>query len=242
MRRRCDREARDLLGGLFESGLGSFVETVPEVAQVEALVEALCRLDPGMEPVLPSLPGLAGHGAEDLGQIVAAAAAIAQRRWQRGELDFDGGVALFVGLERLLRFEGRKDRFGGGRVLLLVPEGEAHLLGPRLVRRELVAAGCDVTLEIGATPERWIGQVAAEAYDVVGLSFGHDELLAEARDWIDGIRAASCHAGVSIMVGGAALTAAQEAYRFLGADLVTCDLAVATSFLKGGRARPGKAN
>ena len=241
MRSRCDREARDLLGGLFESGLGSFVESVPGEAQVEALVEVLCRLEPGMQQDLSRVPGL-GLGGEDLGQIVAAAAAIAQRRWQRGELDFDGGVALFVGLERLLRFEGRKDRFGGGRVLLLVPEGEEHLLGPRLVRRELVAAGCDVTLEIGATPERWLGHVATEVFDVVGLSFGHDELLAEARDWIDGIRAASCHAGVSIMVGGAALTAAQEAYRFLGADLVTCDLAVATSFLKGGRVRPGKAN
>lgn len=241
MRSRCDREARDLLGGLFESGLGSFVESAPGEAQVEALVEVLCRLEPGMQQDLSGISGL-GRDGEDLGQIVAAAAAIAQRRWQRGELDFDGGVALFVGLERLLRFEGRKDRFGGGRVLLLVPEGEEHLLGPRLVRRELVAAGCDVTLEIGATPERWLGHVATEVFDVVGLSFGHDELLAEARDWIDGIRAASCHAGVSIMVGGAALTAAQEAYRFLGADLVTCDLAVATSFLKGGRVRPGKAN
>ena len=45
MRSRCDREARDLLGGLFESGLGSFVESVPGEAQVEALVEVLCRLE-----------------------------------------------------------------------------------------------------------------------------------------------------------------------------------------------------
>lgn len=214
----------------------------PDRDLAERLVESLIQL----EPVdLAGLDIAALRRSGEVGALVATATSVAQRRWRNGGLTVEEGAALFAGLDRLLR-DAEPGRTGGGRgsgrVLLLVPEGEQHLLGPRLLRREFSVAGAEPELVIGQPVQAWLDRVATEAFDVVGLSIGHDELLAEVQDWIQRIRLASCNAGVRIMVGGAALTGAEGAYRFLAADLVTNDIAVALSFVERARRRPERAH
>ena len=238
-RSRCDREAFDIIDGLFGSGLLSLEGGMADTAAAESLLAVLG--DPDAGHVLTSLP----RGKLEVGQLVAATAALAQLRWQEGRLGFEQGVALFAGLERLLRqAEGVSPAVAGlrGRVLVVVPEGAGHLLGPRLLRRELGLAGVDAVLAAGEPVEGWLDRVAGAPFDVVGLSIGHDALLAEAAEWIARIRLASCHAGVRVMVGGAALTAARGAYGFLGADIVTNDIAAALSFVERAGRRPERAN
>ena len=242
---RCDREAFAIMDRLFDTVMPAREGGHDIRAEAEALLDGLSDLD------LSETRGrdcVRQGEIDEVGRLVAATAALAQSRWKEGRLGFGDGVALFAGLERLLRLsETRvKDRLAGsrtlGRVLLVVPENESHLLGPRLLLREMSAAGAQVEFLSAAPVERWLDRVRVERFDVVGLSIGHDELLVEARDWIDRIRIASCHAGVRIMVGGAALTAPEGAYGFLNADLVTTDIAAALDFLDEVRRRPERAH
>lgn len=232
------------MDGLFASGLPSFDGGRAELAAAEGLFDELIRLDHAGRTV-EDLSGL--WTTADIGTLVAATAAIAQRRWAAGRLGFDEGVALFTGLERLLRqaetgATGAGVLRGVGRVLLVVPEREVHHLGPRLLQREISAAGLSVELLLDQPAEQWFERVSREAFDVVGLSIGHDALLAEAADWVQRLRLASCQSGLRIMVGGAALTAGQGAYGFVSADLVTNDVVAALAFVDGARRWPERAN
>ena len=243
-RSRCDQEAFEIIDGLFTSGLPSFDGGRAELAAAEGLLDALIRLDFAGSAVA-DLSGLWAKG--DIGQLVAATVAVAQKRWQAGRLGFDEGAALFTGLERLLRQAEAGASGAGvipsvGRVLLVVPEREVHHLGPRLLHREMVASGLTAELVLDQPAEHWLERVAGEAFDVVALSIGHDALLAEAADWVQRLRLASCQSGLRIMVGGAAITAGQGAYGFVSADLVTNDVVAALAFVDGARRRPERAN
>lgn len=177
---------------------------------------------------------------------VAAAARHAEQAWRLGLLGFDEAVAVFAGLEQMLR---RPDRRRGPaatdvtrHMVLFVPAAEQHSLGARVAAMHLGRPGLDVRVETGATPAAMQDTVATAPVDAVGLSIGTDAALAGLAETIARLRRAARNPHLPVVLGGAALTLPPAAYGFAGADLVTNDCAAAAAFLAGHRAGRERVN
>lgn len=111
----------------------------------------------------------------------------------------------------------------GGSVLLAVPQGEQHTLGPMLAMGQLRRMGVSVCLRIAPSAAELLSLMQARAFDGVFISISTRNQLAAARVLVDMIRAAA-PARLPIVVGGAVLSLTHEAQSLTGADLATCDL------------------
>lgn len=109
---------------------------------------------------------------------------------------------------------------GAPRLLIGLAEGERHGFGVQILASELALNGWAVDLDLTGDGDTLRQRVQETRYDAVGLSVGHDGALQGLADLITDLRHLSCHGGISVMLGGAALVEPRGQYRFLGADVV----------------------
>lgn len=121
--------------------------------------------------------------------------------------------------------------YGAARVLIALAPGERHEFGAQILAAELSLHGWAVDLDLTGDEDSVCKRVVRTRYEMVALSVGHDWALHGLADFISDLRYKSCHGGLSVMIGGAALVEPRTQYRFLGADVVAFTAAEAMVWL-----------
>jgi methylmalonyl-CoA mutase cobalamin-binding subunit len=131
------------------------------------------------------------------------------RRWDQDACTF---ADVTIGVGRLMRAlrqpglcgdPGFGPAGGGGPQLLLLPApGEQHVFGLALLAEQFSRHGWTVTGSTDAHGPDPLAWVAAHRVDVVGISVGSTGRAALVPELCAALRLASCHAGLSILVGG----------------------------------------
>ena len=116
----------------------------------------------------------------------------------------------------------------GGAILLAVPEGEQHTLGPMIVMGRLRRMGVSVCMRLAPVAEELRALMQARAFDGAFVSVSARNHLAAARVVTDSIRSAS-ETRLTVIVGGPVLALTGDARDATGADLATSDLTEALS-------------
>jgi hypothetical protein len=117
------------------------------------------------------------------------------------------------------------------RILVALTHGERHSFGAQILAGELAAHGWSVAQDLSGQGDRLGALVAHDRFDVLALSIGHDSALEGLADRIQDLRARSCHGGMSVILGGAALAEPRGQYTFLGADTVALTAAEASAWI-----------
>lgn len=117
------------------------------------------------------------------------------------------------------------------RILVALAHGEKHSFGAQILAGELAAQGWAVAQDLSGQGERLGALVAQNRFDVLALSIGHDAALDGLADRIGDLRAQSCHARMSVMLGGGAFAEPRRQYAFLGADTVALSAAEASAWI-----------
>ena len=108
-------------------------------------------------------------------------------------------------------------------VLVVVPEREQHTIGAMAIASQLGRAGLEPVLCLGESRARLRARLQSERFAAVCLSLSRRETLESARDLVDTIRR-WCGYPIRVMIGGAALSAADHVGVRTGADAITNDL------------------
>lgn len=115
---------------------------------------------------------------------------------------------------------------GRGTVMLLVPEGEQHTLGPMVALSQLRRLGVSVCLRMGPSPSDLQALLAERQFDGILLSISTKERLAAAESSVKLLKGAvdkTC----PIVVGGAVMSKVGDPASCIGADLSSNDIGVA---------------
>lgn len=173
-----------------------------------------------------------GLGAELIGlDWLAPAARELGRRWESDACSF---VDVTIGVARLQCAwrqldpngrPGRRHALAPAPSVLLVPApGEQHSFGLGLVAEVFLRAGWQVTGGAAGAGIDPVAFVAAVPLDVLGISVGSRAQAAAVPDLCAALRAASCHPGLSLLVGGPLLVVEPDLEAgALGADAVASD-------------------
>lgn len=158
-----------------------------------------------------------------------------EAEWQAGVLPFEDVIAHFWSVQRLIDGLTGAARQAGpagqGAVLLTCPAGEDHGFGLAVVAEEFRAAGWAVEADRVPGNRHIVDRLGDESFDAVGLSVGHDGVLAGLADLVQDLRLASRNPRLRVILGGNVLAQAPGAFAFLGADLVAGTGAEAAAWL-----------
>lgn len=117
------------------------------------------------------------------------------------------------------------------RILVALAHGEKHSFGAQILAGELAAQGWVVVQDLSGQGERLGALVAQNRFDVLALSIGHDAALDGLADCIADLRGLSCHARMSVLLGGDAFAEPRRQYAFLGGDAVALSAAEASAWI-----------
>lgn len=104
------------------------------------------------------------------------------------------------------------------RALLMPFANEQHTLGLAVVREMLLGAGWRVELVNVAHMGQATELVAAEWYDLVGVSLSNDDLLDQLTSAISAMRRGSQNQSIGVLVGGASFNGRPDRGSLVGAD------------------------
>jgi MerR family transcriptional regulator, light-induced transcriptional regulator len=111
----------------------------------------------------------------------------------------------------------------GGAVLLLLPEKEAHTLGPLVLTGQLRRRGVSVCLQLATSDGEWKALVRQRHFDAAIVSVGWEGKIAAGAQLVETIKDLT-KGRLSVAVGGAVLTRSDGNIACDGADIVTNDL------------------
>lgn len=156
--------------------------------------------------------------------------------WQAGSIPFADIVAHFWTVQRLIdalsgSAPGPAPAAARGAVLLTLPEGEDHGFGLGVVAEEFRAGGWAVTTQRHRGNRPLIDQVAAQDFDAIGLSVGHDGVLHGLADLVQDLRLAARNPRLRVILGGNVLATRPGGFGFLGADMIARTGAEALAWL-----------
>jgi methylmalonyl-CoA mutase cobalamin-binding subunit len=149
--------------------------------------------------------------------------------WVNDRLDF---VEVSVGtsrLQELLRDIGDQwlaDTARGrslGTILMIVPQGEQHTLGPILATAQLRRRGVSVCLRLSPSRDELSDLVRSRRFDGVFVSASSPDKIGDCRSLVARIKAQGGFA-LPVIVGGAVVGEVQDLQRITGADWVTADI------------------
>lgn len=115
---------------------------------------------------------------------------------------------------------------GRGTVMLLVPEGEQHTLGPMVALGQMRRQGVSVCLRMGPSQNDLRSILAERQFDGILISISTRERLAAAESTVKllkGVVDKTC----PIVVGGAVMSRVEDPASCIGADLSSNDIGVA---------------
>lgn len=163
-------------------------------------------------------------------KLLAPAAQRLGERWSADECDF---TAVTLGLWRIQSIlfnlsDSCPPLFDNpappvGRILVAAMPGSEHTLGVLMLAEFFRRAGWDVWHDPEADLPDLEAALAADRFDIVGLSASQDRHLDTLPAVILGLRRASKHAGLAVMVGGPIFQDAPERAQRVGADLTASD-------------------
>ena len=175
-----------------------------------------------------------GVSVEDIYiRLLAPAARELGRLWDEDLVSFTD-VTLGVGrLQRAMRtlspaFD--QDKNGGTdgrRVLLIAAPGNGHSFGLMMVAEFFRRAGWDVVCDTSGDASDPVRRVAADWYDVVGISVGGDDQLSWLTAGLARVRDASRNPAIGVMVGGPVFSRDVNPAGTCGADCVVTDARLA---------------
>lgn len=204
---------------------------LPEPSDVEALTEHLLSDDES-----PSLQFVRAFSDRQVSlsdvmlKLLAPAAQRLGERWSADECDF---TSVTLGLWRIQSilfnlsdtcpplFDNPAPAVG--RILVAAMPGSEHTLGVLMLAEFFRRAGWDVWHDPEADLPDLHAALAADRYDIVGLSASQDRHLDALPAVILGLRRASKHAGLAVMVGGPIFQDHPERASLVGADLTAGD-------------------
>lgn len=173
------------------------------------------------------LDGLAERGISNHDLLLDLMAGTARRLgelWDRDDADFTEVTLGLCTLHRLVR---ERDWCGGTRpclsgeaprVLLATFSGEQHLFGVSIVSEFFRQAGWAVSVTAGAPNTVVIESLAADWYDVLGLSSAYGHTVESAAAEIAAMRAGSKNPDIKVIVGGHAFDREPDLAARIGAD------------------------
>lgn len=115
----------------------------------------------------------------------------------------------------------RRDR--RRRILLAPVPGEQHVFAVALLAELFRRAGWEVEAPLDATADDLNRLVAHQRFTVLGLSLGGEDQLDGLAGLIRGLRRASVHRGIGVMVGGPVFLAHPDYVTLVGADATASD-------------------
>ena len=171
-----------------------------------------------------------GHSQDSLFiHLLAPTARHLGEMWEQDQCDFIDvtlGVARLRGLlEKFQTVEDLPLPEQGRRALLISPAGEKHLFGVDMVAQFLRGGGWDTRVEKNFDPRQSAAVVAAEWFDVVGVTASGKSGLETVARIIESLRRASLNPDLKVMVGGAAFAGNPGLVARVGADAAAEDAA-----------------
>jgi methanogenic corrinoid protein MtbC1 len=222
---------------------------LPEPADIETLTDLLLRDDeqPGLEFVRSFREREVSLGDVMLNLLAPAARRLGER-WTADECDF---TQVTLGLWRIQSIlfglsESSPALFDHpdrtvGRILVAAMPGSDHTLGVLMLAEFFRRAGWDVWHDPEADLSDLESALAADRYDLVGLSASQDMHLQQLPAVILNLRRVSKYAGLAVMVGGPLFVDHPERAAMIGADLTASDgpqaLDMAQEWVTKGRLR-----
>ena len=149
--------------------------------------------------------------------------------WLDDRLDFMSvtlGLSRLQQLLRILSSEIDADRRvvdHDKRVLLVTIPGEQHTFGMFMVAEFFRRGGWDVWGGVPEGHDSVLELLAADWFDIVGLSVSLEGNLARLGRFIQQIRESSRNVHLAVMIGGRAIAGNAELARELGADAIAAD-------------------
>lgn len=156
-------------------------------------------------------------------ELLTPAARHLGRLWEEDSCDF---LAVTTALGRLqavardlcMRFEDDAVEPSGRSILLLPCPGETHVFCLSIVAAVFREAGWDVTTACPGSSPDILGLVAADWFDVVGLTLSCDVFLPAMPAAIRSLRTRSCNPAIKVLVGGPYFARNPDRVRLVGAD------------------------
>jgi MerR family transcriptional regulator, light-induced transcriptional regulator len=161
--------------------------------------------------------------------------------WHDGEIDILQTSIASSRLQALLRELGRAwvaDQCGheaGGRVLMVLPQGEQHTLGAMIAANQLRRLGISVRLHLLPSYALVAEQLRDLAFDAVFLSISNESSLESSQELVKTVRAYSARR-VPVAIGGGLVSMAHPVLTparlvaMTGADIASTNVVEALSF------------
>lgn len=226
MSRQGSHDTRRLLADAKSIGCGS----VAEITQ--ALLAA--ALDSGPDGCFRVAAQARAAGLADtviVDRCIPDAARTLGDRWLADTLDFAGVTIGSARLQGLLRHLGRPVPVAGrGRadrwhIVVALPTGIQHTLGPTLMTEQLRRRGLATSLMLGIGPAALRQQLARSPADAVFISALSVERLESLRPFVQEVRAVA--PDVPVVIGTTGPVLAEDICAMTGADHATLDMEAA---------------
>lgn len=167
---------------------------------------------------------------------IPAAANRIGNAWHDEEIDILEGTIAMARLQQLVHVFSRAwradNRSGDcdGSILMVVPEGEQHILGAVVATAQMRRLGISVSLQLAPTLEKFEDLISHHRFDALMLSIGHTAGLENAAHLVATVRRIS-RRPLPVVIGGSASVGQDAARHRLGADFACRDVSVAMDFL-----------
>ena len=164
------------------------------------------------------------------------------RMWSDDVIDFARvtiATARLQGFLTLLAppWAARPDETSNGlQVLMLLPRGDSHTLGPHVATAQMRRAGASVRLLFGANDDTVLRALSEESYDLVLFSGSRTDALESIAKLVKRIRTGVL-APPPLVLGGIVLSFADGVKEKTDVDLVTNDVKVALKLCKKNKFR-----
>ncbi|MDT8345742.1 MAG: cobalamin B12-binding domain-containing protein [Thermohalobaculum sp.] len=211
------------------------IDTRPVAGRVADLTELALRSEDALsrEMLLRLQNAGATHDALQLG-LLAPAADCLGRLWREDQIDILDVTIATNSLIRSMRFVSIElDRLpraadGGAAILLAPAPGETHSFGTAMAAEFFRRGGWQVSYMPAPSEDELVASVAAQPFDVIGLSLTDTNGLAAFTHTISALRKRSRNAGIVVIVGGPAFVADPALVTAAGADAAIAAIDVAS--------------
>jgi len=195
--------------------------------RVKDLCDAVVHKDASRQHAVVAQLVAAGVSSADVAEdYVALAARKLGEAWVDDSLSFSEVTIGAARLQEIVRALGHTEGGGsvtvplGHRILLVIPAGEDHTLGAFIAASQFRRYGLWVHLAIGQSPEEVADTVAAQDFEMIGISGAGRRSLDSVGRLVSTIKQ-RCPQCAPVVVGGNMCNLENRVLDLTGADFVT---------------------
>jgi methylmalonyl-CoA mutase cobalamin-binding domain/chain len=195
--------------------------------RVEDLCQAVLHRDESRQHGVVAQMVAAGISSTDIAEVfVTLAARKLGEAWVDDRLSFSEVTIGAARLQELVRSLGHADAGGsvtvplGHRILLVIPAEEDHTLGAFIAANQFRRYGLWVHLAIGQSPKEVAETVAAQDFEMIGVSGAGRRAIGAVRNLVTSVKE-RCPNCAPVVVGGNMCKLDNSVLELTGADFVT---------------------